>query len=220
MSAPDGWPDVVQFGALELMEYEASVRADFHVRPGDGPGLQIGRPLAESLVHRRAVYSRNDVSWVAARAWRRDTKREDVNALRLAKTTVDREVVAGAADDVAGALRALFGAVPWTAVVTTTPVGHSRRPDSFAVRLGIEVANRVGCRFAKIFADRFVSGSSHPKEFDRLPPIAAAAPVRRSMHIVVDDVATSGWHMEEALGYIRAAGAPALGAAWISGTVK
>jgi hypothetical protein len=38
--------------------------------------------------------------------------------------------------------------------------------------------------------------------------------------LVIDDLATSGWHIEEALGMIRALELPAFGAVWIAGTVK
>ncbi|BBK42797.1 hypothetical protein STVA_28170 [Allostella vacuolata] len=36
----------------------------------------------------------------------------------------------------------------------------------------------------------------------------------------MDDVVTSGWHMEEALGMIRSTGHMTVGFAWIGGTVK
>jgi hypothetical protein len=62
---------------------------------------------------------------------------------------------------------------------------------------------------------------SHPKEFNRIPPLersdafgAAASPV-----LIVDDLATSGWHLEEALTNARDGGLSAVGAAWISGSV-
>lgn len=112
----------------------------------------------------------------------------------------------------------LFGSLPgWT--VLSTAVGHSRRPDSFAVRLAEAVAKEISRPFVKIFADRFVSGGSHPKEFANLPALQLRAEVTSPI-LLVDDVATSGWHMEEALTKLRSLGAPAFGVAWISGTVK
>jgi hypothetical protein len=81
------------------------------------------------------------------------------------------------------------------------------------------VAEQLGLGFAEVFEDRFVDGASHPKEFAKLPPLAfrhtPAAPA-----LVIDDLATSGWHIEEALGMIRGLGLPAFGAVWIAGTVK
>jgi orotate phosphoribosyltransferase len=38
--------------------------------------------------------------------------------------------------------------------------------------------------------------------------------------LVIDDLATSGWHIEEALTRIREFGVAAFGAVWISGTTK
>jgi adenine/guanine phosphoribosyltransferase-like PRPP-binding protein len=38
--------------------------------------------------------------------------------------------------------------------------------------------------------------------------------------LIIDDLATSGWHMEEALGLIRGLGLAGFGIVWISGTVQ
>jgi hypothetical protein len=38
--------------------------------------------------------------------------------------------------------------------------------------------------------------------------------------VLVDDIATSGWHIEEAQGMVRGRGLPAFGAVWISGTIR
>jgi hypothetical protein len=45
--------------------------------------------------------------------------------------------------------------------------------------------------------------------------ITPAAPT-----LIIDDLATSGWHIEEALGRVRDLGLPAFGAVWLSGVVK
>jgi hypothetical protein len=71
----------------------------------------------------------------------------------------------------------------------------------------------------KVWRDRFVTGSSHPKEFRKLPPLTWQDAPPPGLVLLVDDVATSGWHLEEALTALRAAGHLALGLAWISGTV-
>lgn len=214
----ESWPTLIQFGQVDLAEYAAS-QPDMPAPPTVVSATRI----ADSLASRRAIYGRNGVSWLSARSWRRDSKAEAINALRLAKIGLSAEVIEAAAADVSAAVASLFGPLAMNCVVTTTPVGHSRRPDSFAVRLAGRVAELQGRRFAKIFADRFVSGSSHPMQFSRMEPIrllGSDARLPPKIALVVDDVATSGWHMEEALGYLRAAGSYAVGAVWISGTVK
>lgn len=192
--------------------------------PAAVPPQQVIAPAASTpnplggLVARRAYYARNGVIWSSVRAWRSDVKRQDVAALRAAKAAVDDATIASAAVEIAAFLRSLFGNLRgWT--VSTVAVGHSRRPDSFAVRLAARVAIELDLEFAKIFADRFVSGVSHPKEFDKLPPLTCiltpTAPV-----LLIDDVATSGWHLEEAVNDIRGRGVACVAIAWISGNVK
>jgi hypothetical protein len=59
---------------------------------------------------------------------------------------------------------------------------------------------------------------SHPKEFRNLPPLVWRA--KPTMPPLVVDLATSGMHIEEALGLIRGLGLASFGAVWIAGTVK
>ena len=170
------------------------------------------------LMYRPTLYRRNAVSWVSVRSWRADAKGADLARLKLCKAAVDQRVIGAAAAEIAALLRLLFGHFAgW--IATSVACGHSRRPDCFGKRLGQAVAGELALGFAEVFEDRFVDGVSHPKEFSKLPPLMyrdkPAAPV-----LVVDDIATSGWHLEEALGMIRELGLPAFGAVWIAGTVK
>lgn len=170
------------------------------------------------LVFRRAIYSRNDICWLSVRAWSHATRQSDMLAFRAAKAACDAALIDTAAGEVSDFLQILFGRLTgWT--VTTVPVGHSRRPDSFAVQLATGVASRLDLPFLKVFADRFVSGVSHPKEFAKLPALNPVADIATPI-LLVDDVATSGWHLEEALAHLRTKGLPVLATAWISGNVK
>lgn len=191
-------------------------------RPTDDEMPEAAAPSTPSpiggLVERRGIYSRNGIVWVSARAWRKDAKREDVAAVRQAKAALPESVIESAASELAALARQLVGRFEgWS--VTTVAVGHSRRPDSFAVRLAAAVARMIGAPFEKAFADRFCAGVSHPKEFVKLPPLEwarrPAGPI-----LLVDDIATSGWHVEEALAMLRDNGNPSLGLVWISGTVR
>lgn len=182
-----------------------------------GGEAEAASPLG-SLVARRMIYARKGVAWASSRAWRHDVKRADIDALRAVKARLDRDVIAGAAKDVSALVGLLFGSLPgW--MVSTTAVGHSRRPDSFAVRLAEAVAGDLGRPFAKVFSDRFVTGSSHPKGFANLPVLQLCREVMSPV-LLVDDVATSGWHMEEALTKLRGLGVSSFGAVWICGTVR
>lgn len=171
------------------------------------------------LAAKRSIYSRKDVAWLSVKSWRAESKRADLAAFKGAKAALDQAVLTIAAGEVCALVRKMFGPLTgWT--VSTVAVGHSRRPDSFAVRLAQGVAADLGLRFDKLFADRFVAGSSHPKEFSRLPPLQMLRSHLAGPILLVDDVATSGWHMEEALLALRAFGVTSFGVVWISGTLK
>ena len=70
----------------------------------------------------------------------------------------------------------------------------------------------------RAFTDCFVSGSSHPKTFADLPPLQWNMPPTAPV-LLVDDLATSGCHVEEAGLMLRSLGRPALALTWISGMV-
>jgi len=174
--------------------------------------------LLNSLVYRPMVFRRNDVAWIAACAWRAGAKADDICALKHAKRELDSRLIDGASELMAGLLRQLRGDRP-TDAVTSVPCGHSRRPDCLGKQIAQAVAEILGLPFRQIFADRPCSGVSHPKEFAKLPPLERIANPRPSM-ILVDDLATSGWHVEESLTALRSLGTSASAFVWITGAVS
>jgi hypothetical protein len=69
--------------------------------------------------------------------------------------------------------------------------------------------------YMQVWCDRPIKGVSHPKEFLHLPPLEMLAK-RKGATLVIDDVATSGYRMWEAITGLRSLGTPAAGIAWIS----
>jgi hypothetical protein len=181
----------------------------------DRPRHEAG--LLGSLMYRPMVFRRNDVAWIAACAWRAHAKVDDIAALKQAKRTLDPRLIGEVAELVAALVRQLRGDRAADAV-TCVPCGHSRRPDCLGKQIAQAVSEALGLPFRQVFADRPCSGVSHPKEFARLPPLEQIAEPLASM-IVVDDLATSGWHVEESLTALRRLGASASAFVWITGTV-
>lgn len=177
-----------------------------------------GLGILGAMVWRPAVYARGEVAWVSSRAWRDGSKAEDLAALKAAKAARDPAVLAAAAAEVATVLRRLRG--DWADhAVAPVPCGHSGTRDCFGKRLAEQVAEALGAGFVQLWEDRPVAGVSHPARNARLPGLDWIARPPGPV-LVVDDVATTGAHLEEALGAARTAGVPALGAVWISGDVR
>ncbi|TIU24406.1 MAG: hypothetical protein E5W49_00540 [Mesorhizobium sp.] len=168
-----------------------------------------------SLVWSPGLLSRNGVRYLRCRTWRVDAKKDDLSALRSAKLELAAAFVSGICDDMEPLLFEMFGVGFFDAVVPVA-CGHSRRPNCLSVRIAVELAGRIGAELSKAFTDRFVSGSSHPMEFSRLPPLEVET-VPKGRTLVVDDVATSGFHMHEALAVLRSHSVPAFGAVWLAG---
>jgi hypothetical protein len=184
---------------------------------------EVERPRKEarllgSVVYRPTIFRRNEIGWIAACAWRTAAKPDDLAALKRAKRELDQGLVVNAGELVAALIRQLRGDTPANAI-TCIPCGHSRRPDCFGKRLAQCVAEYLGLPFLQVFADRFCSGVSHPKEFAKLPPLHQIADPLASM-VVVDDLAVSGWHIEESLLALRGQGVSASAAVWISGVLN
>jgi predicted amidophosphoribosyltransferase len=163
------------------------------------------------------VFRRNDIGWIAACAWRAGAKADDIAALKLAKRELDARLIDDAAQLLVALVRQLRGEAAVDAV-TSVPCGHSRRPDCLGKQIAQAVSRALNVPFLQVFADRPCSGVSHPKEFGKLPPLERIAAPRPSM-ILVDDLATSGWHVEESLTTLRRLGASASAFVLITGTV-
>jgi len=213
-SAPGGFnsplsprlPGFVEFG-------DATFRAG--ASEAERPRHETG--LLGSLIYRPTVFRRNDVAWVAACAWRARAKADDVAALKRAKRNLDRPLIDGAAELLAGLVHQLCGDRAANAI-TSVPCGHSRRADCLGKQMAQAAADALDLPFLQVFADRPCSGVSHPKEFAKLPPLERIADPCRSM-ILIDDLATSGWHIEESLSALRSLGASASAFVWITGAV-
>jgi hypothetical protein len=195
---------------------------DFSLATFRGGATEAARPrqdarLLGAIVYRPMVFRRNDVGWIAACAWRARAKVDDIAALKHAKRALDPRLVGEAADLLTALIRQLQGNGAADAI-TCVPCGHSRRPDCLGKRIAQAVADGLGLPFLQVFADRPCSGVSHPKEFAKLSPLEQVAEPLPSM-ILVDDLATSGWHVEEALTTLRNLGASASSFVWITGTV-
>ena len=180
---PPRLPGFVEFGA-----------ATFRAGTSDSQRPRHEAGLLGSLVYRPMVFRRNDIGCIAACAWRSAAKADDLVALKRAKREIDQRLIRQAGELLAALISQLHGERAADAI-TCIPCGHSRRPDCFGKRLAQCVAEVLGLPFLQVFADRFCSGVSHPKEFVKLPPLQQIADPLPSM-IVVDDLAVSGWHVE------------------------
>jgi hypothetical protein len=160
-----------------------------------------------------AVRSRNGVAYLTARRFSAQDRLNAIRAVKRLKAEADdRETGLAAAEIALLWLRLTGNPGGWT--VTSIAAGHSGG-NSFGARLAVAVAERLSLGYLQVWRDRPIKGTSYPKEFRRLPPLEVLAkPIGATL--VIDDVATSGYHMWEALTALRGLGIAAAGIAWIS----
>lgn len=174
--------------------------------------------LVTNLLLRPMVRRRGCVAYLTVRSWRADTREADLAAFKAEKRAKAEPLLGLAGTEIADEVRALVHPTSDWSVTAVAP-GHSRDAMSWGVLLATVVAHRLGLPFRPAFCPRPSPGSSHPRRNASLPPLEWDQ-VPTGPMILVDDVATSGWHMAEGLEMLRRSDVPALGAAWISGTIR
>jgi len=187
--------------------------------PAHPSGRQPARDtLLASLLPRPTLFQRNQVRWIAACAWRTQLKSQGLAALKTAKQELDPSLVAEGAAAIVQLIREIYGPKP-VGAITCIPCGHSRRPDCFGKQLAQVAARNMELPFLQVFADRPCPGASHPRQSIGLPPLQRIADPPRSM-ILIDDLATSGRHIEESMLALRDLGVAVSSLVWISGSTS
>lgn len=159
------------------------------------------------------------MSYHTLRAWRSDAKRQAIAQIKAAKAALDPALVEIMATEIAGAVEKMFWPQGNMTIVPVAP-GHSQKYEAnLAAMVASAVAVKLECPVVWAFEARPVKGVSHPKEFKNLPPLQwmnrPTGPI-----LLLDDIATSGWHLEEAATLLRQQAAPVIALAWLGGEVK
>ncbi|MBL8590157.1 MAG: hypothetical protein JNK46_16610 [Methylobacteriaceae bacterium] len=171
--------------------------------------------LFRTLVWRPTLLSRNGVSYISVRRWRSSVKDYQIDALRQVKKSPSAQFVAACARDVIAGLDGMIAGQLYTHVV---PVPCSRSaPDAcLSVLLAEKLAARVRLTFVEALAAERAEGASHPRKNADRPAMTLREAVSGPT-LLVDDVATSGRHLEEGARLLRQSAPALLAVAWIGG---
>lgn len=202
--------------SLALVEDEAAYgvkRGEFADR-----GQPVAEFLLETLVRRRTLRARNNVSYVTLHAWRQPIREYQIKALRAVKRHAPMQLAPEIAAEIAADVDSLFGVRGFRAVVPM-PCGHSSDAGCLSAEIAKELGKLLAVPVVHALSLPKQSGSSHPKTNAKRAPMRLVDIVE-GLVLLIDDVVTSGRHIEEATKLLRAAGAGVLAMAWIGGNVE
>ena len=182
------------------------------VTTGDNVAAQF---LSSTLIRKTRLLARKGVSYIAVRSWRNSIKTFQIAALTALKRNPPKSFVTAVAREIADVARAQYGGAIIRNVVPV-PCGSSGRPDCLSVQLAREIAEILNCEFMNILQSSAKRGSSHPMASAKLEPFKLTKPIH-GVTLVVDDVVSSGRHMELAVNCLRSNGVDCFAIAWIAG---
>ncbi len=193
--------------------YEAPLRS---LPPERRPEqLAMTEFLLETLVERLALRTRKLVSYVTLRSWRQSIREHQITALRAIKKDDPRGLAAEIAVELRAKITSLFGIASFQAVVPM-PCGHSKAGNCLSEEIAKALARDIGVPVAHALSIPPDKGSSHPLRNVSRERMTLTTPVK-GLVLLIDDVTTSGRHIEEATLLLREGGASVLAVAWIGG---
>lgn len=179
---------------------------------GDSPGV-VSRFLLSTLIAQKRLLRRGPVPYHALYRWRSAVKDVQIEALKALKRDPGDAFLDTVAEDMAAAAGALFGSGTFKAVVPV-PCGNSGN-NCLSTQLARLIAVRLGVDFIDAFEPLPQTGGSHPKSNLRRP--AMRLKVKPNVPVLlIDDVATSGAHIEEAAQLLRRTAPAVLPLVWIA----
>jgi hypothetical protein len=169
--------------------------------------------LLKTLIPHRLLHSRKDTAFVAVRRWRKPIKDAQVSAMQSLKLCPSPAAVEAMAKEICDVVGELHGFSAFSAVVPV-PGGSSGMEKCLSVLLAEKVASKMGVPCQNCLMGQGTPGASHPRKSKNLGLFKSRAPINGHV-LIIDDVTTTGTHLEMATKTIRALGATASAIAWI-----
>jgi hypothetical protein len=172
--------------------------------------------LFETLVRRRGLHSRKGADYVSLRAWRLPLKKYQISALTAIKESPSHEFVLRVADELAAYVRQAHGERVIRSVVPVPP-GSSGKPESLSTMVAEAVAKLLGADYSNVLEPLgpVPPGKSTPRKSAQLMGYRLLKPLDGPV-LVVDDVASSGRHIELAISACKSPSTAVYALAWIS----
>lgn len=171
--------------------------------------------LAETLVQRRAIRERNSVNFLTLRSWRQAIREYQIEALKALKQNLPVHMPLLIAEEMAKEINNLVGAGAFRAIVPM-PCSNGNNGTCLSREIARSLGTLLNLPVIMALAAPRNEGSSHPKKNLRRAKMMLVDNVTDPI-ILVDDVATSGAHIEEAVKLLKPKSGAVFPVVWISG---
>lgn len=169
--------------------------------------------LFETLTIRKRLLQRKNHNYLALRTWRSAIKDHQIAALKALKRNPSSTFVERIAIEMRAAVEAVHGNLE-DSMVVPVPCGHSG-PGCLSELIAAKLAEMIGIPLVAAFEPIQVHGNSHPRTNPKRPKMQLRE-VPEGRIILVDDVATSGAHLEEAMTLLSRSTKAVWSIAWIA----
>ena len=166
-------------------------------------GTALTSFLAATLISKQRLLARGGASYLALRQWRKDVKPYQLEALTAIKANPGDALEDLVAGEIKVAVVKVYGKL--FDCVVPIPGGSSGVERSFSVRVAEKVASLLDIPLVlALKAKPVASGKSHPAKSAALQPFELLNPPKGNV-LIIDDVASSGKHIELATIALRQA---------------
>jgi orotate phosphoribosyltransferase-like protein len=175
-----------------------------------GSSQPLSQFLDATLVKKQRLLARNSASYLALRQWRKPIKNYQIDALVALKNSLSTPCVELIASQMADAVKKVYGSAFQT--IVPIPGGSSGRELNFATMISMSMATKLGLKFENALK---AEPTTHPSKSAKMAPYQLVKKLEGNV-LIVDDVATSGRHVELATMAIRPHVAYCTSVVWIS----
>jgi hypothetical protein len=188
----------------------AERRIDFVQTNGEDAVLSF---LSRTLIKRPTLKTRNGVAYLVIRRWKAQIKDAQIAAAQALKLSKDSVAAHLAADDIIESVGQTFKGLKFDAVVPI-PCGNSGLERCLSVQIAERIAEKLNIELRNCLIGQGGNGASHPRKSDKVQPYKTQGAVIGNL-LLVDDIVTSGKHLEYAQKTLSQSGAAVFAVAWI-----
>lgn len=152
--------------------------------------------LTRTLPKQPTLKARNGIAYTVIRRWKSQLKETQIAAIQALKVSSDSMTAEMAAAEIVETVAKLFAGMKFDAVVPI-PGGSSGMSNSLSVQIGERVAAKLNIPCLNCLENKTTIGASHPKQSMKLKPYSVLGKISGTV-LLVDDIATTGTHLEKA----------------------